>query len=123
MNKTILHLEDEEPIRLILGEWLKVEGYLVNSVASAGEALAAVRAAAPDLIISDLQLAEADGLKTVAQLLEIRPGTPVILLTGVLIDPQVARETVGRLVTAYIEKTRPLSEIMATVTRLIGPAK
>ena len=95
MNKTILHLEDEEPIRLILGEWLKVEGYLVNSVASAGEALAAVRAVAPDLIISDLQLAEADGLKTVAQLLEIRPGTPVILLTGVLIDPQVARETVG----------------------------
>lgn len=123
MNKTILHLEDEEPIRLILGEWLKVEGYLVNSVASAGEALAAVRAAAPDLIISDLQLAEADGLKTVAQLLEIRPGTPVILLTGVLIDPQVARETVGRLVTAYMEKTRPLSEIMAMVTRLIGPAK
>lgn len=123
MNKTILHLEDEEPIRLILGEWLKVEGYLVNSVASAGEALAAVRAAPPDLIISDLQLAEADGLKTVAQLLEIRPGTPVILLTGVLIDPQVARETVGRLVTAYMEKTRPLSEIMAMVTRLIGPAK
>jgi two-component system, OmpR family, response regulator len=123
MSKTILHIEDEEAIRQIMAELLTGEGYQVSSVASPGEALAAARAAAPDLIISDLQLDEADGLKTVAQLLEIRPGTPVILLTGVLIAPQVARETVGRLVSAYLEKTRPLSEILAAVTRLIGPAQ
>jgi two-component system OmpR family response regulator len=123
MSKTILHIEDEEAIRQIMAELLTGEGYQVSSVASPGEALAAARATAPDLIISDLQLDEADGLKTVAQLLEIRPGTPVILLTGVLIAPQVARETVGRLVSAYLEKTRPLSEILAAVTRLIGPAQ
>ncbi|MDI1336566.1 MAG: response regulator [Lacunisphaera sp.] len=123
MSKIILHLDDEESIRHIVAEVLTSKGYRVLSARSPGEAVAAARAELLDLIISDLQLDEADGLKTVAQLLEIRPGTPVILLTGVLIDPRVARETVGKLVSAYLEKTKPLSAFLAEVTRLIGPGE
>lgn len=122
MSKTILHIDDEAAIREIVHDLLGSLGYQVKSVATPGEALDAMRDTAPDLIISDLQLEEADGLKTISQLLELRPRTPVILLTGVLIDPQVARDTLGKLVTSYIEKTRPLAEIMAEVRRLIGPA-
>ena len=122
MSKTILHIDDEQTIREIVGELLKARGYRVRSVATPGEALVAAREATPDLVISDLQLDEADGLKTIAQLREITGNIPVILLTGVLIDPKVARETVGRLVSSYIEKTRPLSEFLAEVVRLIGPA-
>jgi len=122
MSKTILHIDDEQTIREIVGELLKARGYRVRSVATPGEALVAAREATPDLVISDLQLDEADGLKTIAQLREITGAIPVILLTGVLIDPKVARETVGRLVSSYIEKTRPLSEFLAEVVRLIGPA-
>ncbi|MBI2518512.1 MAG: response regulator [Opitutae bacterium] len=123
MSKTILHIDDEEAIREIVGELLTAQGYRVISVATPGEALTAAKEHAPDLVISDLQLDEADGLKTIAQLHEIRPDVPVILLTGVLIDPKVARETVGRLVSSYIEKTRPLAEIIAEVARLIGPGR
>lgn len=123
MSKTILHLDDEDSIRQIVAEVLTGEGYRVLSVGTPGEALVAVRSEAPALIITDLQLDEADGLKTVAQLLEIRPATPVIFLTGVLIDPRVARETVGRFASVYIEKTRPLTEILAAVTKLIGPGR
>ena len=46
----------------------------------------------------------------------------MILLTGVLIDPRLVRDTVGKLVSSYIEKTRPLSDIVDEVVRLIGPA-
>ncbi len=123
MSKTILHLDDEAAIRELLAELLVGLGYQVRSVASPGEALAAARAETIDLIISDLQLDEADGLETIAQLREIHATTPVILLTGVLINPKIARETVGRMVSAYIEKTKPLSHIVAEVTRLIGSAK
>ncbi len=123
MSKTILHLDDEAAIRELLAELLVGLGYRVRSVASPGEALAVARAETIDLIISDLQLDEADGLETIAQLREMHATTPVILLTGVLISPKVARETVGRLVSAYIEKTKPLSHIVAEITRLIGPAQ
>ena len=123
MSKTILHLDDEAAIREMVAELLVEQGYQVRSVATPGEALAAARTETIDLIISDLQLDEADGLDTIAQLREIHATTPVILLTGVLISPKIARETVGRLVSAYIEKTKPLSQIVAEIARLIGPAK
>ena len=122
MHKSILHIDDEESIRAILAEFLTDLGYRVRSVATAREALAAVRDLPPDLVIADLQLQEADGLEAIAQLRATLPETPVILLTGVLIDPKIADATVGRLVSAYVEKTRPLAEIAAAIVRLIGPA-
>ena len=123
MSKLILHIDDEAAIRDIVGSLLTQEGYRMCSVSSPGEALDAARAEMPDLVISDLQLDEADGLETIAQLRQLNAKIPVILLTGVLIDPKVARETVGRLVTSYLEKTRPLAEIVREVAKLIGPAK
>ena len=122
MSKNILHIDDEQPIRAIVADVLAIHGYRMRSVATLEEALAAVRAEAPDLIISDLQLQAADGLEIIAQLHAIRQWTPVILLTGVLMDPKVVRETVGALVSSYIEKTGPLSAVVAEVQRLIGPA-
>ena len=122
MSKNILHIDDEQPIRAIVADMLAIHGYRIRSVATLEEALAAVRAEAPDLIISDLQLQAADGLEILAQLHAIKQWTPVIVLTGVLMDPKVVRETVGALVSAYIEKTGPLSAVVAEVQRLIGPA-
>ncbi len=123
MSKTILHLDDEENIRQLMATVLTRQGYSVRSVATSLEAVAAMRESVPDLIISDLQLRDADGLTTIAQLRELGPTTPVIMLTGVLIDRRVAESTLGTLVSAYLEKTRPLTEILATITRLIGPGK
>jgi DNA-binding response OmpR family regulator len=123
MSKSILHIDDEAPLREIITELLEAQGYRVRSVATPSAAIAAAREEKPDLIITDLQLDEADGLVTIAELRKLDASTPVILLTGVLIDPKVARETVGRLVTSYLEKTRPLAEILKEVTRLIGPAQ
>ncbi|MEI6107019.1 MAG: response regulator [Opitutae bacterium] len=122
MSKMILHLDDEEAIRDIVGEVLKAQGYRVLSVATPRDAIAAAREEVPNLVISDLQLEEADGLQTIAQLRAIKATLPVILLTGVLIDPRLVRDTVGKLVSSYIEKTRPLSDIVDEVVRLIGPA-
>ncbi len=122
MSKNILHIDDEQPIRAIVADMLAIHGYRIRSVATLEEALAAVRAEAPDLIISDLQLQAADGLEIIAQLHAIKQWTPVIVLTGVLMDPKVVREMVGAKVSAYIEKTGPLSAVVAEVQRLIGPA-
>lgn len=122
MSKLILHIDDEQPIREMVYELLSSSGYRVRSVATPTEAVRAMHEEAPALIISDLQLDEADGLQTIAQLQQIRANTPVILLTGVLIDPVVARKTLGRHVNAYLEKTRPIADIVAEVTRLIGSA-
>ena len=120
MKKTILHLDDEAEIRELLTQYLAARGYRVIPASSPTEAMKAIRQDKPDLIITDLQLDDADGLEVVDQFKAVLPDTPVILLTGVLIDPHVAEETVGTKVAAYVEKTASLTKLVAEVKRLIG---
>jgi CheY-like chemotaxis protein len=118
--KQILHLDDEAAIRDILATHLGYLGYQVTSVGSPDEALNAAAKSKPDLVISDLQLDEGDGLETIAELRRRYPGIPVMMLTGVLIDPRVAKQSVAREVDVYLQKTTPLSKIVEEVKRLIG---
>jgi DNA-binding NtrC family response regulator len=120
MSKTILHLDDEADIRDLLSSFLQTKGYRVVSVGTPAEALRAARRETIDLIISDLQLDDADGLETAARLQAVRPDAPVIILTGVLIAPGVAQETIGKKVALYLEKTTPLARIHQEIARLIG---
>jgi DNA-binding NtrC family response regulator len=118
--KHILIVDDEADIREMLTEVLTRKNYRVSSASTAVEAQQIALSDPPQLIISDLQLEDLDGLEMIAQLKATHPDTPVILLTGVLFDPQVIRTTLKQKVSSYIEKTAPLSRIMAEVERLIG---
>ena len=119
MTKTILHLDDEKDIRELLASFLRTKGYRVVSVATPAEALAVARRELLDLIITDLQLDEADGLDTAERLKSIQTDTPIIILTGVLISPGVAQETIGQKVALYLEKTTPLSKIHEAIVQTI----
>ncbi|GAB1489420.1 hypothetical protein MASR2M8_18730 [Opitutaceae bacterium] len=120
MTKTILHIDDEEEIRQMLADMLGASGYRVLSVGSRLEAIRVVEREKPDLIIADLQLGEADGLDAIDSLRVLIPGTPVMLLTGVLIDPMVARDLLEPKGIVYLEKTQPMARILEEVRKLLG---
>ena len=117
-RKHILIVDDEAVIRELLEAFLSQAGYRVTAVPSALEAEAIAARDEPDLVITDLQLEESDGLEMVARLKAVLGETPMILLTGVLFDPKVVREVLHKKVSAYIEKTAPLSKILEEVRRL-----
>lgn len=119
MSKFILHVDDEPEIRELLQAALAATGYRVVSVASALEANRAVDRERPDLLIADMQLADADGLEMIRDLKGRHAGIPVIMLTGVLIDPRVAQKSLGGLVDVYLSKTTPLNKIRATIEQLL----
>lgn len=121
MKKHILTIDDEPEIRELLGAALSGRGYRVTTAAGGVEALRVAQAESIDLIISDLQMEDADGLELIAQLKLIHPNTPAILLTGVLFDPEVVRDNVSKKVACYIEKTSPLVKILGEIQRIIGP--
>lgn len=56
MNARILVVEDEGPIRRMVEEILRNEGYSVKGSGSAEEALAELRKSIPDLLILDIRL-------------------------------------------------------------------
>ena len=120
MKKHILIVDDEAVIRDLLTEFLTFSDYRVTAVGSAREAKEIVRAGLPDLLISDLQLEDSDGLAMIEQLKAAHGDLPVILLTGVLFDPHVIEGTLSKKVSAYLPKTSPLARILAEVQRLIG---
>jgi hypothetical protein len=58
----------------------------------------------------------------IAELKTNLPAVPVILLTGVLFDPEVARDILTKNVSCYLEKTSPLSRILENVRKLLEQA-
>ena len=120
MKPHLLIVDDEAEIRDLLEQFLSGSGYRITSVGTAHAALAAATAQPPDLLISDLQLEESDGLTLIAQLKSTMPNLPVILLTSVLFDQQTVAENLSKKVSAYLPKTTPLVRILEEIQRLLA---
>jgi len=59
----ILFVDDEEQIRKLLSTWLARHGYEVGVANDGWEALKAIRARAPDLVITDVNMPNMNGLE------------------------------------------------------------
>jgi two-component system OmpR family response regulator len=118
--KHILAIDDEAIIRELITDFLTVLDYRVTGVSTGAEALNVVKQDPPDLIITDLQLEESDGLEFIGSFKEILPNVPVILLTGMLFDSKVVEQSIKTKVSAYVPKTNPLSELTKVVRELLG---
>jgi len=119
MKRHILIIDDEEDIRSLLQATFERQDYRVTAVANKQEALKVARADAPALIISDLQLADEDGLVVLAELKQVLPLVPSILLTGMLFTPK-AIETIEKTVSAYLPKTTRVAKIIQVARTLLG---
>ena len=130
----ILVVDDEENILELLEYNLKKHGYLVSCVATGEEALKAVKAAVPDLILLDLMLPGIDGME-LCKMLKANPKTchvPIVMLTarGEEVDivtglelgaddyvtkPFSPRVLLARLRTVLRKSSRPLPEEESTI--------
>ena len=83
---TVLLAEDEEAVRGLIAESLRLEGYTVIEAADGEEALrAAAESEAPlDLLVTDLRMPRLDGLALAERLRRKLPGLAVLYLTGYL---------------------------------------
>jgi len=67
-GEQILFVDDEEQIRKLLSTWLTKHGYAVTVANDGWEALKAVRAKAPDLIITDVNMPNMNGFELARRL-------------------------------------------------------
>jgi CheY-like chemotaxis protein len=79
---SVLVVEDEEPIRRTVLETLSGEGHIVDSAGDGLNGLARFQRGQFDLVLTDLSLPECSGLDVARSVKRMRPGTPVILMTG-----------------------------------------
>jgi len=78
----ILIVDDERSMREFLGIYLRQEGYRVEAASGGNEAIAALKARAFDVIITDLRMPDVDGLTILAESKRCRPDTEVIVVTA-----------------------------------------
>ena len=123
MKKHILVVDDEQDVRDVLSQALAVKGYRVTSAEAGHEAWRLVKADPPNLMISDLQMEDSDGLELIEKIKTSYPELPVILLTGMVFDADVVRETISKKVSVYLDKTSSLQRVTQEVQRLLGDLK
>jgi DNA-binding response OmpR family regulator len=79
---SILVVDDESNIRLMLRTSLESEGYAVTEAADGREALDEIHRSTPDLVVLDLNMPRLDGMAVLEQMKHDGPKPRVIVLTA-----------------------------------------
>jgi two-component system KDP operon response regulator KdpE len=79
---TILVVDDERSVRMMLEAALRAQGYKIESASSGAMARELIADEEFDLVLLDLQLGDTDGIEILREVKRIWPATEVILLTA-----------------------------------------
>ncbi|PLX83983.1 MAG: response regulator [Desulfuromonas sp.] len=115
--KKILIVDDEENARIGLSKLLSQEGYLVDSVANGFEAMDFMRQNKVNLVISDLNMPEMNGLTFLRELSRHHPSTHVIMITAYgEVESYLEAMNLGAF--EYIHKPVKLDELKSVMNKL-----
>ena len=78
----ILLVEDKDSLRTMLRHALEAQGHTVIEARDQAEAMAALQAARPGVVLSDLRLPNGDGFGVLRAAKELDPELPVIVMTA-----------------------------------------
>ena len=86
----LLLVDDEKMARALYGDALRELGHEVTAVATLPEAREALAQERYDVVVTDLILAQGDGIEVLRHTKENHPGTEVVVITGLdKVDPAV----------------------------------
>ena len=119
MPDRILVVDDEEAIREIVSSMLKTAGYVCQQAGSGLEALAILESGESfELMLSDLIMADLDGIGLLERSKERFPDVPVIMVTAVH-DISVALAALRNGAYDYLLKPFEREQLLATVGRAL----
>jgi two-component system, NtrC family, nitrogen regulation response regulator NtrX len=123
MAHDILIVDDEADIRMLIAGVLKDEGYATREAGNSSEALAAMQARQPTLVILDiwLQGSELDGIGILRRLRAEMPSVPVVMISGHgTIETAVEAIKIGAY--DFIEKPFKADRLLLVIARAIEAA-
>lgn len=119
MPDRILVVDDEEPIREIVSSMLSAAGYLCKQAASGTEALAILTSGEEfELMLSDLMMADLDGIGLLERTKERYPDMPVVMVTAVH-DISVALAAIRNGAYDYLLKPFEREQLLNAVSRAL----
>jgi two-component system alkaline phosphatase synthesis response regulator PhoP len=118
MNPSILFVEDEEALRMTVGDLLRKEGYLVDCAADGDDGLQKATSLPFDLIILDVMLPGRHGFGICEEIRKAGLITPILILTA---RSQTEDKVKGLKTGAddYVTKPFNTQELLARVEALL----
>jgi CheY-like chemotaxis protein len=119
----VLVVDDEEIVRLVLARALRLSGFDVFEARDGLEALARMPVAAPDLVLTDLNMPRCNGEMLCAELKrrQTTAGVPVVMMTGGPQDEAHMRE-VGFAAVIYKPLPERLADFLLSILQNASPA-
>jgi two-component system cell cycle sensor histidine kinase/response regulator CckA len=118
-DATVLVVEDEPAVRVLIEEMLASAGYTVLAAASPGEAVAIAQTDATiDVVVSDVVMPEMNGYQLAQRLRELREGVPILYTSGYTGDIVEARGLVS-VGDAFVHKPFSAATLVRTLQTLL----
>jgi DNA-binding NtrC family response regulator len=117
-SRTLLVVDDDLAMREMLASLFVERGFAVQQAGSADEALECLRDVEYDVVLSDIKMPGRSGIEMVGEIREMRPETPVVLMTAFgSIDSVIESMRAGAF--DYITKPFETESVMLTIDRAI----
>ena len=113
---TILIVDDEPNYLIVLSELLRDEGFEVFTAANGMEGLQVVREADLDLVITDMQMPEMDGMQLLRHVKELNKELPVLMITAYA-QVEKAVEAMQAGAFSYLAKPFSNDELIVTIQK------
>ena len=118
----ILVVDDSAIDRRVAGRVLEKSGWLVAYAADGALALEQIAAAAPSVVVTDMQMPNLDGLALVERIRERFPRVPVILMTGYGSE-SLAIAALKAGAAGYVPKRTLAAELPAVVEQVLAASR
>jgi len=113
--KTLLVVDDDESIRLLLRDEFCDSGYNVVTAIDGEEGLVAFDEQNIDVVVLDLNMPKLSGEQVAAKLKSIAPNVPVVIYTA---NPERLEQQSITSYDSLVYKSSDLEELVAKVTQL-----
>lgn len=116
---TILVVDDSPLDRRLASRLLEEVGWDVHTAEHGKQALCLVEETLPDLVLTDLQMPEMDGLELVRQMTARYSGVPVILMTA-FGSEDTAVKALQKGAASYVPKNNLSRDLVSTVKNVLN---
>jgi len=114
----ILVVDDEEPVRVMMGATLERQGHDVQFAASGREAIAKLERNVFDLVLTDIVMQDGNGIVLLERIHSQQPQLPVVMVTAIH-DISVAIDAMRRGAYDYLLKPFERHHLITTVDRAL----
>ena len=117
----LLVVDDEPDVCELMRHVLEREGYTVTTETTARRALELVVSQSFDLVLADVTMPETDGITLCQRIAGVRPGLPIVLITGNA-DMNTVTRALRVGVRDFLTKPLDMDALLSAVARIVGHA-